>query len=73
MITDRIGQHKVLLPVNHNYNQICDILKENTRNSESSLASSEKNPFKCTQAVVHTGQLLNRHDAYCPITLSYQL
>ena len=26
MITDRIGRHEVLLPVNHNYNKICDIL-----------------------------------------------
>ena len=26
MITDQIGQHKVLLPINHNYNKICDIL-----------------------------------------------
>ena len=26
MITDRIGQHKVLLTINHNYNKICDIL-----------------------------------------------
>ena len=26
MITDRIGQHKVLLPINHNYNKICDVL-----------------------------------------------
>ena len=26
MITDRIGRHEVLLPINHNYNKICDIL-----------------------------------------------
>ena len=26
MITDRIGRHKVLLPVNHNFNKICDII-----------------------------------------------
>ena len=26
MITDRIGQHEVLLPINHNFNKICDIL-----------------------------------------------
>ena len=25
MITDRIGRHKVLLPINHNFNKICDI------------------------------------------------
>ena len=25
-ITDRIGQHEVLLPINHNYKKICDIL-----------------------------------------------
>ena len=26
MITDRIGRHEVLLPINHNCNKICDIL-----------------------------------------------
>ena len=25
MITDRIGRHGVLLPINHNFNKICDI------------------------------------------------
>ena len=26
MITDRIGRHKVLLPINRNFNKICDII-----------------------------------------------
>ena len=26
MIADRIGQHEVLLPINHSYNKICHIL-----------------------------------------------
>ena len=26
MITDRIGRHAVLLPINRNFNKICDIL-----------------------------------------------
>ena len=26
MITDQTGQHNVLLPINHNYDKICDIL-----------------------------------------------
>ena len=26
MITDRIGRHEVLLPINHKFNKICDIL-----------------------------------------------
>ena len=26
MITDRIGRHEVLLPINHDFNKICDIL-----------------------------------------------
>jgi len=25
MITDRIGRHEVLLPINHNFNKICDM------------------------------------------------
>ena len=51
MITDRIGQHEVLLPINHNFNKICDIigyfLNQNTRNWKFCFASSEKKkPFK---------------------------
>ena len=46
MITDRIGQHEVLLPINHNFNKICKIigcfLNQNTRNSKFCFASSEK-------------------------------
>ena len=46
MITDRIGQHKVLLPINHTFNKICDIQGSffdlNTRNSKIFLASSKK-------------------------------
>ena len=38
MITDRIGRHEVLLPINHNFNKICDIigyfLNQNKRNSK---------------------------------------
>ena len=26
MVTDRIGRHEVLLPINHNFNKICDII-----------------------------------------------
>ena len=47
MITDRIGWHKVLLPIiNHNYNKICDIKgffkTYITRKSKSFFASSGK-------------------------------
>ena len=45
MITDRIGRHEVLIPINHDFNKICDILgssfNQNTRNSEIFFASSE--------------------------------
>ena len=45
MIADRIGRHEVLLPINHNFNKICDIigyfLNQNTRNSKFCFASSE--------------------------------
>ena len=62
MIIDRIGQHEVLLQINHNFNKMCDIigyfLNQNTRNSKFCLASSEKKkPFKRV-----------RDGAYCPIT-----
>ena len=26
MITDRTGRHELLLPINHDYNKICDVL-----------------------------------------------
>ena len=29
MITDQIGRHNVLLPINHNFNKICDIISYN--------------------------------------------
>ena len=62
MITDRIGRHEVLLPINHNLNKICNIigyfLNQNTRNSKFCFASSEKKtPFKRA-----------RNGAYCPVT-----
>ena len=53
MITDRIGRHEVLLPINHNlrYNRL-------NRNSKFCFASSEKKkPFKRA-----------RDGAYRPIT-----
>ena len=64
MITDRIGRHEVLLPINHNFNKIFDtigyFLNQNTRNSKFCFASSEKKkPFKRA-----------RDDAYCPIKQS---
>ena len=46
MITDRIGRHEVLLPINHNFNQICDVsgslLDQNTRNSKIFLLAVKK-------------------------------
>ena len=47
MITDQIGRHKVLLPINHDFNKICDILlgsffNQNTRNSEIFLLAVKK-------------------------------
>ena len=46
MITDRIGRHEVLLPINHNFNKICDtigyFLNQNIRNSKFCFASSDK-------------------------------
>ena len=61
MITDRIGRHEVLLPINHIFEKICDIIgyfsNQNTRISKFCFASSEKvKPFKRA-----------RDGAYCPI------
>ena len=42
----KIGRHEVLLPINHNFNKICDIigyfLNQNTRNSKFCFARGEK-------------------------------
>ena len=64
MITDRIGRLEILLPINHNFNKICDIygpfLKSKQKKLKFSFASSEKKkkkPFKRA-----------RDGAYCPIT-----
>ena len=46
MITDRIGRHEVLLPINHNFKKNCDIigsfLNQNTRNSKFFLLAVKK-------------------------------
>ena len=73
MITDRIGRHEVLLPINHNFNKICDtlgyFLNQKTRNSKFCFASSEKKSHLSARVVARTVQL-PRHDAHCPIKLS---
>ena len=60
MITDWIGQHEVLLPINHNFNKICDIQGPFLKSKQEKFhffASSEKKPFKRA-----------RDGAHCPIT-----
>ena len=73
MITDRIGRHEVLLPINHNLNKICDIigyfLNQNTRNSKFCFVSSEKENHLSARVMARTVELLT-HDAYCLIKLS---
>ena len=76
-VTDRIGRHEVLLPINRKFNKICDILgsfflfKSKHKKFRDFLASSEKKkPFKrALDGAYYTVQLL-KHDAYCPIKLS---
>ena len=66
MITDRIGRHEVLLPINHNFNKICDILGSFlNQNVRDVFANSEKNSHLSARVMARTVQLL-RHDAYCP-------
>ena len=72
MITDRIGRHEVSLPINHNFNKICEkrpFFLISTQEIPSFFAGSEKKAILAC-AMAHTVQLL-RHDAYCPIKLSY--
>ena len=74
MITDRIGRHEVLLPINHNFNKICDSIgynffKPKHKKFQEFFASNEKKSPLSTHVMARTVQLL-RHDAYCPIKLS---
>ena len=70
MITDRIGQHEVLLPINHNFNKILWSIRlffnQNTRNPEIFFAKSEKKSHLSAHVMARTVQLL-KHDVYCPI------
>ena len=73
MITDRIGRHKVLLPVNHNLNKIVEkrlFFKSKHKKFQFFFGSSEKESHLRACVMERTVQLL-RHDAYCPIKLSY--
>ena len=83
MITDRIGRHEVLLPINHIYNKIRERKRrkrtgEGIDNSFICEIRLKKSLFKCNwsisaRALTRTVQLL-RHDAYtvqlhCPTVL----
>ena len=65
-ITDRIGLHsvgrnEVLLPINHNYNKICDVLALNTRQHKKFYEFSYMLWKKAIQVCMCDG-------AYCPIS-----
>ena len=64
MITDRIGLHSVLLPINHNFNKICDIIIIKTEEIPIFFASSEKSHLSAYDG---TCCPITWHDAYCPI------
>ena len=68
IITDRIGRHEVLLPINHNYNKIYDILSSSNKIKTRDIPIQYQ--FKCPPTMELTVQLLG-HDAYCSITLFY--
>ena len=73
MITDRIGQHEVLLPINHNLNKIFVkrfFFKSKHKKFQFFLVVVKKKSHLRACVMEHTVQLL-RHDAYCPIKLSY--
>ena len=59
MITDRIGQHEVLIPINHNYNKISEILGffmilKHKKFQVIFLLVGEKEPFKRMSVMVRT-------------------
>ena len=61
MITDRIGRHEVSLPINHNFNKICE--KKALILNQLFFASGEKKSHLSARVMARTVQLL-RHDAY---------
>ena len=72
-ITNRIGRHEVLLPINHNYNKIYYIsgffLIKTQEIASVFLLAVKKSHLS---ARVRWRVLSDyRHDAYCPITLSH--
>ena len=68
MITDRIGRQEVLLPINHNFNKICDILGSFfNQNARDVFANSEKKKSHLSAHVMARTVQLLRHDVYCPI------
>ena len=58
MITHRIGRHEVLLPINHNFNKICDIigyfLNQNKRNSKFGFLAVKKKSHLSARVMVRT-------------------
>ena len=55
MITDRTGRHEVLIPINHDFNKICDIL------GSFLIKTQEIQRFFLLAVKTKNG-------AYCPIT-----
>ena len=59
MITDRIGRHEVQLPVNHDFNKICDILRsvfesKHKKFRDFFFASSEKKRHLSARVMART-------------------
>ena len=61
IITDQIGRHEVLLPINQHYNKKCDIL---------GFSKSKHQKF-CSHGIEKKKSFKHARDGvYCPITLS---
>ena len=70
MITDQTGQHNVLLPINHNYDKICDSLgyfKLKTPEIPSSEKIHLNANLQCSVWCILSNY---SHDVYCTISLS---
>ena len=70
MITDRIGRHELLLPINHNLTQNLSYIrlffKIKTQEFQFFFLLAVKKCHLSARVMACTVQLL-RHDAYCPI------
>ena len=74
MITDRIGRHDVLLPINHNFSKICDIigyfLKSKQKKIRNFVSLAVKKSHLSARVMARTVQMLGMTLMTHPVLLN---